>query len=34
MYLSEPAGFDEVLTVLAELEQRINGVVEGGTGML
>jgi hypothetical protein len=25
MYLSEPAGFDEVLAVLAELEERING---------
>ncbi len=25
MYLSEPLGFDDVLAVLAELEQRING---------
>lgn len=24
MYLSEPAGFDDILTVLADLEQRIN----------
>ena len=26
MYLSAPAGFDDILTTLAELEQRINGV--------
>jgi hypothetical protein len=29
MYLSEPAPFDDVLAVLAELEQRINGVTVG-----
>jgi Nucleotidyl transferase AbiEii toxin, Type IV TA system len=29
MYLSEPLTFDEVLAVLADLEQRINGVVGG-----
>jgi Nucleotidyl transferase AbiEii toxin, Type IV TA system len=31
MYLAEPIAFDEVLTVLAELEQRINGSVRDGT---
>ncbi len=30
MYLSEPVAFDEVLAVLTELEQRINGNVGGG----
>jgi hypothetical protein len=29
MYLSQPPGFDEVLAVLADLEQRINGIVGG-----
>jgi hypothetical protein len=29
MYLSEPPNFDELLAVLADLEQRINGVVGG-----
>ncbi len=29
MYLSEPLAFDEILAVLAELEQRINGTVDG-----
>jgi hypothetical protein len=29
MYLTEPAPFDEVLAVLAELEERINGSVGG-----
>lgn len=27
MYLSQPPGFDEVIAVLADLEQRINGIV-------
>jgi len=27
MYLSEPAAFDDVLAVLAELEHRINGTL-------
>jgi hypothetical protein len=31
MYLSEPITFEEVLTVLAELEQRINGTVRERT---
>ena len=29
MYLSEPAPFDEVLAILADLEQRINGLAGG-----
>jgi hypothetical protein len=29
MYLSEPAGFDQVLATLAELERRINGAGRG-----
>jgi hypothetical protein len=29
MYLSDPVAFDEILAVLAELEQRINGGVSG-----
>jgi hypothetical protein len=28
MYLSEPPEFSEILAVLADLEQRINGTVE------
>jgi hypothetical protein len=26
MYLSEPAGFDDILSILADLEAQINGV--------
>jgi hypothetical protein len=29
MYLSEPASFDDVLAVLANLEKRINGPADG-----
>jgi hypothetical protein len=29
MYLTEPAGFDEILAILADLEQRINQTASG-----